>query len=1038
MYSYPSSSSSNDNDQHQQHQHRDRHDHHDRPRGGRGRGGGGEGEGGKSYYRDNYNYNYGNHRNNNYGNHNNYSSNNQDHRPQYYRRYNPNNNNGNNVNVNHNVNGRPRRVPPPPPPPPSSGTAAGGGNRPPSAPVRRQQQPMQQSQSRMQQHQWMPAAAATTQQTGQQPQQLPPPLYPTMQSQQQQQQRRRHRRPSSSTTAQQSQPTPNTHQHPYQYYYDYYNYNNYNNNNNNNNNPQQQSQTHQAPPFPSYPPRDDSSPAPSSSSPVPSFFFFGGGDGNDRQQQTAATTAATTYYYDCIGYCPGYYPGYCPGNDEEEDATPTVTADDNDKSVDSGSNAATNERQQLQYRYQQQQLQLQMQQHRHATLLSELRRQVEYYFSDYNLSRDEYLQSLLRSESHPNMVPVAVVASFPMIKVLYYRAAFGLEIEHDNDKDGEHGGGRRSIASSYGPVDSPLVAQAVAGSPFVEVSPDGHWFSRVSRYETNADADTNGANADESGNQKHAEGRDASTAATSPTVSPTSFADESAAAANPFPPPPVAPQGTNIAVVDAAAAAGGGTASLTKTDAVDDGPDCPDSSMIVVEVGPASSSPSTTASSDKAKVDEQDVLDAFTSESFRPAYAFSKQLYASDSEDVTSTCWFVVFEDRDKARLALEGAPKSLRGHTIRSYLSPNDSAAFATNDPEDGYSATSGTDGTMPPYQEFHPSSYYGSGGIGGRPNVVASPVPPPRQELVHSGYVPTQQHDPRSPPAAAHPQLAFYGMSPPPPGPTPALTSPSSQHSNQQQHRQQGPHSYQQGYVADTTPYAAHPHPYRGYPVGVGEFSPGAGPHPPQQVIVRSYKNEPHAASYHDSMSSSLHSRDSKDGGGQHYTAQRPTSAAKKYDDKQLRSQHGASFSKPVDDRQDSASLVKLEQPEAPEKEAPSAAKPKGDEKRAENDGTQLQTKGQEQKRNQSKKGKKEVAESSLNKNARTFVYVTTVTSDSSTAGSTDGKVGGIAKKKGPAPTETLVSPSIKKQGKKKNSKWKKNKNDNKAAGGVDKSKA
>ena len=46
-----------------------------------------------------------------------------------------------------------------------------------------------------------------------------------------------------------------------------------------------------------------------------------------------------------------------------------------------------------------------------------LRSQVEFYFSDANLSRDTFLLSLLHSRDHPGRIPVATIASFPKVRV---------------------------------------------------------------------------------------------------------------------------------------------------------------------------------------------------------------------------------------------------------------------------------------------------------------------------------------------------------------------------------------------------------------------------------------------------------------------------------------------------------------------------------------------------------------------------------------------------------------------------------------------
>lgn len=97
-------------------------------------------------------------------------------------------------------------------------------------------------------------------------------------------------------------------------------------------------------------------------------------------------------------------------------------------------------------------------------LLSKLRAQVEFYFSEENLSRDVFLQTLLNSRDHPGAVPVATIASFPRIREIYHTF---------------HRGHQYSRSASAYPADPVAVGRSLRGSRTVAVSQDGHWLRPV-------------------------------------------------------------------------------------------------------------------------------------------------------------------------------------------------------------------------------------------------------------------------------------------------------------------------------------------------------------------------------------------------------------------------------------------------------------------------------------------------------------------------------------------------------------------------------
>lgn len=112
-------------------------------------------------------------------------------------------------------------------------------------------------------------------------------------------------------------------------------------------------------------------------------------------------------------------------------------------------------------------------QQQYCDLAAQLRHQIEFYFSASNLSRDDFLRSLLNSRDHPGAVPVATIASFPRVREIYAQATAN---------NGAGGGGRSGSVpptaaspQSTGPADPRVVGWSLRGSHLVEVSDDGHW-----------------------------------------------------------------------------------------------------------------------------------------------------------------------------------------------------------------------------------------------------------------------------------------------------------------------------------------------------------------------------------------------------------------------------------------------------------------------------------------------------------------------------------------------------------------------------------
>lgn len=93
-----------------------------------------------------------------------------------------------------------------------------------------------------------------------------------------------------------------------------------------------------------------------------------------------------------------------------------------------------------------------------AIMLDQLRKQIEYYFSLQNLSRDLFLQSQLMSVEHAGSVPTEIIANFPKVKALHISALGST-------------GGMRS------PADPTVLVQCLEGSRVVKISENGKWIS---------------------------------------------------------------------------------------------------------------------------------------------------------------------------------------------------------------------------------------------------------------------------------------------------------------------------------------------------------------------------------------------------------------------------------------------------------------------------------------------------------------------------------------------------------------------------------
>lgn len=138
-------------------------------------------------------------------------------------------------------------------------------------------------------------------------------------------------------------------------------------------------------------------------------------------------------------------------------------------------------------------------------LLLQLKQQVEFYFSEANLSKDIFLQSQLNCSDHPGLVPVATIASFPRIRQIYHSAFCGQYV----------------AAAAAGLADPVVLGRALENSDVVRATSDGHWFMplRAGMY--------NRVQPSRPVQQFHDSMQDqcaqSKTQATTPTTSPTSF-----------------------------------------------------------------------------------------------------------------------------------------------------------------------------------------------------------------------------------------------------------------------------------------------------------------------------------------------------------------------------------------------------------------------------------------------------------------------------------------------------------------------------------
>lgn len=89
-----------------------------------------------------------------------------------------------------------------------------------------------------------------------------------------------------------------------------------------------------------------------------------------------------------------------------------------------------------------------------AHLLSRLRAQIEFYFSPQNLSRDNYLRSVLYHYGGA-AAPLSVIASFPKVRELV----------------------STTLGAPNAPADPSLLMRALEGSGIVAVTPDALWIS---------------------------------------------------------------------------------------------------------------------------------------------------------------------------------------------------------------------------------------------------------------------------------------------------------------------------------------------------------------------------------------------------------------------------------------------------------------------------------------------------------------------------------------------------------------------------------
>ena len=143
-------------------------------------------------------------------------------------------------------------------------------------------------------------------------------------------------------------------------------------------------------------------------------------------------------------------------------------------------------------------------------LMINLRRQVEFYFSEANLYSDQFLLSILNSCLHPGLVPAATIASFPKVREMYASAMSGCHVPS-------------AVAP---PAHVGVVVRSLAGSSMVQVSPDGHWLSPIHWQGPSLQLDAIHGQSNSNGLREM--GPDSMlpskmTPETTPTVSPTSF-----------------------------------------------------------------------------------------------------------------------------------------------------------------------------------------------------------------------------------------------------------------------------------------------------------------------------------------------------------------------------------------------------------------------------------------------------------------------------------------------------------------------------------
>jgi len=98
-----------------------------------------------------------------------------------------------------------------------------------------------------------------------------------------------------------------------------------------------------------------------------------------------------------------------------------------------------------------------------AVLLDQIKSQIEFYFSDHNLQKDTFMQSILTSKEHFGAAPVHVIANFPRVRELYASGRAGHYVH----------------ANMAPAADASFVCRAMMNSTLVRVSNDGHWLIPV-------------------------------------------------------------------------------------------------------------------------------------------------------------------------------------------------------------------------------------------------------------------------------------------------------------------------------------------------------------------------------------------------------------------------------------------------------------------------------------------------------------------------------------------------------------------------------